>query len=428
MQTELPNGLARDKLKKHVAAIHISADLSMLERKLSNVLLLNAYDELLTERTHRLPVAILTEFLGWENGRNTSALKDALRTLTSTPVEFDVMKDGPDGEWSVTSILSFAQIKGGVCTYRYDESMAEKLYNPAIYATISAGLQRKFSGGYALALYENVSRYVRVGSTGFWDLATLRKLLGVTQEYYDDFRRLKSKVIQKAVAEINRESDITITKVDLQKAGRTVTAVRFLLEAKPQAQLFTHGENAELERLKVSPVYKKLREHGIGERLALEVLAGGDQDRIERIVRFAEEKDKRGEIRHTTAGFIRRLIESGADIQPSPQQKRREEAIAQQLRERAAAQESALRAEWETSVKKAAVQQLTPDQLVTLAARFVETEEGRLYRNDFSPNKQEPFPAGAPRVAFRRWLPDQVGLSLTEEAFEAFKRQGGHAA
>jgi hypothetical protein len=45
---------SKEQLKKHVAAIHTSVDLSLLERKTANVLLLNAYDTLLTRRTHTL--------------------------------------------------------------------------------------------------------------------------------------------------------------------------------------------------------------------------------------------------------------------------------------------------------------------------------------------------------------------------------------
>ncbi|MEM5398387.1 hypothetical protein, partial [Staphylococcus gallinarum] len=47
------------ELKKHVATVHVSGELSLLERKIVNVLLLNAYDELLTKKRHTLPVGIL---------------------------------------------------------------------------------------------------------------------------------------------------------------------------------------------------------------------------------------------------------------------------------------------------------------------------------------------------------------------------------
>lgn len=41
--------LRRSAVKKNVAAIHVSGKLTLLQRKLSNVLLLNAYDDLLAK-------------------------------------------------------------------------------------------------------------------------------------------------------------------------------------------------------------------------------------------------------------------------------------------------------------------------------------------------------------------------------------------
>ena len=55
--------LARVGLKKHVAAIHIGSDLTLVERKMANVLLLNAYEELLTTRTHSIPIPLMCAML-----------------------------------------------------------------------------------------------------------------------------------------------------------------------------------------------------------------------------------------------------------------------------------------------------------------------------------------------------------------------------
>ena len=51
----------RDSLRKHVAAIHIGGKLSLLQRKLSNCLLLHAYDDLLTKSRHRIDAETLVE-------------------------------------------------------------------------------------------------------------------------------------------------------------------------------------------------------------------------------------------------------------------------------------------------------------------------------------------------------------------------------
>mgnify|MGYP001954336267 CR=1 FL=1 len=52
-------------LKKHVAAIHCSNTLSLLQRKISNALLFNAYDKLLDQEEHEITKKLLLEVAGY---------------------------------------------------------------------------------------------------------------------------------------------------------------------------------------------------------------------------------------------------------------------------------------------------------------------------------------------------------------------------
>ena len=53
--------LASREVKKHVGAIHIKGKLSLLQRKVANVLLLNAYDDLPIKDKHRIRIKDLAE-------------------------------------------------------------------------------------------------------------------------------------------------------------------------------------------------------------------------------------------------------------------------------------------------------------------------------------------------------------------------------
>lgn len=76
------------EVRKAVEAIHTSGDLSFVERKMVNVLLLNAYDNLLEKnKTHSLPVPFLLEMIGWESSSNVALLKELLVKLTTTKSE-----------------------------------------------------------------------------------------------------------------------------------------------------------------------------------------------------------------------------------------------------------------------------------------------------------------------------------------------------
>jgi hypothetical protein len=406
-----------ESVKKHVAAIHTSGELSLLERKLSNVLLLHSYDNLLTTRTHRLSVRTLMFVLGWTGSENTENLKDALRKLATTAVEFNVMDDARE-PWSIMPILSFAEIRGGVCSYRYDEAFAEKLYDPSIYATVNLGVQRKFSKSHALTLYENCLRYQKVGSTGWIDLPTFRKLLGATQEYYDDFRRLNSKVIQKAVKEINEVSDIEVT-VEFKKAGRSVTELRFLVKQGPQQSLLTAESEDQFAHIRDSEIYKKLRAHGIGDKLALSFVIE-DEERARLVVQLAEEKDRKGQIKNSTAGFIRTLIENKAEVGESTYtQEKRVRAEAAQRTTRAAADSARieeLKADFYRSVSATAIKALSPIDKRKLADEFI-AGVGAKHAKEYRPDSTSLFSGSVGRVSFAAWLRTRVRPAFDETAF-----------
>ncbi|GAA6209927.1 replication initiation protein [Cognatishimia sp. WU-CL00825] len=265
----LAGALRRETVKKNVAAIHISGKLSLLQRKLSNVLLLNAYDALTSAQSHSIDARTLAMMVGY-NSNDFDTLRGSLRALAETVAEWDMLDEDGKQEWGVSSLLSYAKLKNGVCEYAYSPALAQKLHDPKIYALINVHIQRNFSSGHGLALYENCYRFVRTGSTGWWSLETFRKLMGVKgSSYYESFKHLNAKIIKPAVAEVNKSSDIEITP-EFQKKGRAVTDIRFLIKENPQLAMFQIDDSDGTRNL---PVYKALIAQGISDRLARQWIA-----------------------------------------------------------------------------------------------------------------------------------------------------------
>ena len=210
-QQKLTGPLRRGSVKKNMAAIHVSGKLTLLQRKLSNVLLLNAYDTLISQPKHQIDARTLCLMIGY-NSNDTDTLRDALRGLAETVAEWDMLDDKGKQEWGVSSLLSYARLKGGVCEYAYSPALAEKLHDPKVFALINLNIQRRFTSGHGLALDENCYRFVRTGSTGWWPIDTFRRLMGVDDSvYYRSFKHLNAKIIKPAVAEVNRTSNIEMT-------------------------------------------------------------------------------------------------------------------------------------------------------------------------------------------------------------------------
>ena len=305
-------GSPTEIIKKNVAAIHTEGKLSLLERKIVNVLLLNAYDDLLTTRTHSIPLRHLYALLSWEYASSIGTLKSALNRLTTTAVEFNLMEDGKE-KWEVMSMLSYGAIDNGLCTYRYDELLASRLYDPEIYAKINIGMQRRFDGGYALTLYENCIRYKSVGSTGWWDIEKFRKIIGAESKIYDEFKYLKRNIITLSVNEVNKVSDILLS-VEFSRTKRKVTGIKFTIEDNPQQTLLPINQLDQYSEIKETELFRRMVDHGFNERLILTWMVE-DTPRVKAVLDYVEDKDRNKKLHGKPAGYIRKLIEEGVDVE-----------------------------------------------------------------------------------------------------------------
>ena len=296
----LPGVLKRPSVKKHVGAVHVAGKLTLLQRKLANVLLLNAYDQLTTRRTHSIDARTLSMMVGY-NSNDVATLKAALRGLVETLVEWDMLDPQGAAEWGVSSLLAQARLKGGVCEYAYSPALAEKLSDPKVFALINLDIQRRFASGHALALYENCYRFVRTRSTGWWPLETFRRLMGVDgSSYYETFKHLNAKIVKPAVEEVNRTSNITLTP-ELARTGRAVTDIRFAI-AERQAAALDLGDPSLTE----GRVYARLVGQGVGDRLARQWIAEHGEAEVERKLDYvAGQRDVRSPAAYLSAAMAR---------------------------------------------------------------------------------------------------------------------------
>ncbi len=311
---------------KNVSAIHISARLSVLQRKLVNAMLYHAYDELLVEDTHTIPVALLMEMIGFES-RNQEHLKKAIRGLTEKSVEWDIMEDDGTAVWEVSTLLSYARIRKGLCTYRYDKSLAEKLRNPDVFAKINLSVVRDMRSVHSLVLYENCYRYIGVGQTPKWEVSVFRKLMAVDHlTSYRQFKILKRDVILPAMKEVNKVSNIQVELETVMK-GRSVVAVQFLVRPNPQLSLVGMGAEDEITS---SRAYKALLEEGIGKRLAYEWVVNNGEEYVLEKIELVAEQDAKGRIKSSRSGFLISAIRE--DFHSEAAKKRKQQIAAENMR------------------------------------------------------------------------------------------------
>lgn len=214
-----------------MATIHSSSQLSLVQRKIANALLYNAYTSLLTTNEHHIHVSELCQLIGYDS-HDHKKIKEALVGLISTVVEWNLVDEEKGGDmtvWNASAIISDAKIDGPLCTYSYSNRMRELLYRPEMYGRLNMAVQAKFKSSYGLALYENCIRYQGIAQTPWFDLSTFRQLMGVSENKYPVFRDFNRRVLQKAVEEVNTYSPIFIVP-QLKKRGRKVIAIQFVIQ------------------------------------------------------------------------------------------------------------------------------------------------------------------------------------------------------
>jgi len=219
-------------LKKHVATIHSANQLSLIQRKIANALLFNAYEDLLTKVEYSIHIRDLCQLIGY-NSHEQKSIKRALVSLISTVIEWNLVdKDKLEHEeWNASAIIADASIKGPICTYSYSNRMRQLLHSPEIYGRINMKVQAKFKSSYGLALYENCIRYQTIKTTPWFDLCVFKKLMGVEPQKYAVFKDFRKRVIDVAVTEVNKHTYYDVA-YDLKKMGRKVVAIKFHVGTK----------------------------------------------------------------------------------------------------------------------------------------------------------------------------------------------------
>jgi hypothetical protein len=310
--------LKKNEVKKHVAAIHIKNTLSCLQRKIANVLLVNAYEDLLAKEVHAIRTRELAQAAGYDS-HDHQILKNALITLAETTLEWNILNDGEE-EWGVSVMLAQAKIRRGICYYAYSPDLRQKFYNPEIYARINLAIQRKFSSSAALALYENCVRYAGVGSTGWWPLGEVRSLLGVGEYEYREFKDLNKWVIKPSIKQVNKNSDILL-EVDYCREKRRIVALKFKVQKNTEFLVYApvakeavskpqeSSEKDKPHRLAEFPaaVVSRLQEFGFSKARALAVVQQHGEAYVTENLDVVERDCQAGKVkdlpRYTAAGL-----------------------------------------------------------------------------------------------------------------------------
>jgi hypothetical protein len=228
---------APDAFKKAVQVVHSQpkAPLSLLQRKLGNAWLKNAV-ETPPDAAGWWEIGIrqLSRTIGFDSN-NREYLKESAEALMRVIHEWDVLAPvGNRVQWKASVLFPEIEIRQDVFRYQISSQMRDRLIDPDVYAVIDMSVVRRFRRAPSLAIWELCVRFEKIGRTAEIAWEKLRDMaLGESAEAktYQEYKYFKAKVLKPAIAEINAESNHTISLIE-RKDGKRITALRFEIQRK----------------------------------------------------------------------------------------------------------------------------------------------------------------------------------------------------
>lgn len=226
---------ANTELRKPTGAIHSSHRFSLVQSKAINVLLKNAIHELDKSATHVISLAELKRDIGYTS-RDTKALKELVKELMSTVVEWNILGVDKKHEWVASSILSSVKISGGALEYAYSPHLKHLFKNQYLYAKLDMLVQKTFTKKHALKLWENLVNSLSINNANiayseWYSVVDYRRLMGLGEHEHTEFKMLNTRVIKEPIKEINEKSDI-LAEAEYRREGKRVSHIRFKIERK----------------------------------------------------------------------------------------------------------------------------------------------------------------------------------------------------
>ena len=294
---------------KATGAIHISHKITLLQQQVWNVLLAHAFNDLGTKVVYTMKESDLLEYIPYET-RNTEIIKEALKVLNTTQIEYNLFSKDKKKRWGIFTLLAGAKLENGELRYGYFEDLRHLLNTPEMYSKINLLIQNKFSSKYALFLYELCVDYLGIEQTPIIALDDFRKYMGIEPNEYPEFKNLNRRVLSVALREINERSDLSVS-VTYKREHLSITGLKFKISKKSSFQTpkFPMQEGEFLEnKSTVIALKETLISCGVSHGQATQII---ESYRVDQITTALDVLKNSSQPVRNVGAFVKRAIEEG---------------------------------------------------------------------------------------------------------------------
>ena len=211
--------------------------LTLQDRRIYNLLILNAWDSITEPKEHRIHKRDLRG-----THHTNERVGESLLRLMGAVAQLRIERDAGEGEGPETFTRRVQLLAGteeaarsdGIVFYSFPAAVRGIIRESSQYARLQKQVMFAFSSKYALALYEMVQKRgnLKFKTSEEFPVERFRALLGVDPGKLEAFKSFKQRAIDPAVLEVNGLGEFGCKVEPSAYAGRKVTAVRLSWWAK----------------------------------------------------------------------------------------------------------------------------------------------------------------------------------------------------
>ena len=196
------------------------------------------------------------EMLGLEGREHYTQLKKIVEDLMSKVVEIPSRNDG----WVMTHWVSRAEYVDGSGTIKLRFAPDLKPYLLQLktaFTSYKLSNILSLKSGYSIRLYELMKKWQHLGR---WEypVQDLKDKIGIETNTYKQYGHFKSRVLQPAVIELNKKTDLTIEFKEIKK-GRSIENIEFTIRHTPEKEIQLPKDEKKQEKVKKPSKFEQIR-------------------------------------------------------------------------------------------------------------------------------------------------------------------------
>ena len=184
-------------------------------------------------KEYRISLKDFNDLLGLKGSIKYTQMREIMQNLMAKTILIPRKNKG----WLLVHWVASAELIDGegVIELTFSPKLKPYLLQLQQYTSYKLGNILSLNSSYSIRLYEIIKRYSFLGT---WDcpLENLRAMLGVKEDMYKQYGHFKSRVLKKAVDEVNEKTDVNIVFEEIKK-GRSVDKIKFTIRKSSAPEL-----------------------------------------------------------------------------------------------------------------------------------------------------------------------------------------------